>query len=238
MRREEAGADDASREVVDNASTGPADESRYRRMTVVESLALLFDRVGAAPEARRRVPRRVLREPATGFPWSAACSTGSSSVPRRKPAATASSSSRPSAPSPPPSPATRFGDRALCEIPLPNAPGLRIFCLYGVGKKTERAYHYVHRPGQPERPFALDVARHGGQVERGVTSVDGDGSIPLVSLGYMCASGWRGERTSASATGADLNPGNVEVKIRSTRTGRCRWRGRGASRRGGSAATT
>jgi len=46
---------------------------------------------------------------------------------------------------------------------------------------------------------------HGGGVERGVTSVDGDGSIPLVSLGYMCASGWRDEPR--------LNPAGAEVKI-------------------------
>lgn len=212
VRREEAGADDASREVVDNASTGPADDSRYRRMTVVESLTLLFDRVGATHPRQdaeyrdvyfgNRRPASLVRRVLDRF------LLGS----EEKPGGDGGSSSRPSAPSPPPSPATRFGDPL--SSPLPNAPGLKIFCLYGVGKKTERAYHYVHRPGQPDRPFALDVARHGGQVERGVTSVDGDGSIPLVSLGYMCASGWRGERTSASATGADLNPGNVEVKIR------------------------
>jgi hypothetical protein len=64
-----------------------------------------------------------------------------------------------------------FGDPL--NSPLPYAPNLKIFCLYGVGKSTERAYHYVHRPGQSDRPFALDVAHHGGGAERGVTSVVG-----------------------------------------------------------------
>eukprot|EP00798_Chlamydomonas_sp_ICE-L_P013788 gene13788-19697_t len=28
-------------------------------------------------------------------------------------------------------------------VPLPNAPSLNVYCLYGVGIKTERAYHYI-----------------------------------------------------------------------------------------------
>ena len=46
----------------------------------------------------------------------------------------------------------------------------------GVGKSTERAYHYVHRPEQSDRPFALDVAHHGGGpggAERGITTAGG-----------------------------------------------------------------
>ena len=38
--------------------------------------------------------------------------------------------------------------------------------------------------------------------------MDGDGSIPLVSLGYMCASGWRG------AGSKRLNPAGAKVVIR------------------------
>ena len=97
-----------------------------------------------------------------------------------------------------------FGDPLVDA--LPNAKNLRILCLYGVGKPTERAYHYVHRPNNTDRPFALDVSVHGNGVDRGVILTDGDGSIPLVSLGYMCARGWR--RDDA------LNPARIPITIR------------------------
>lgn len=39
-------------------------------------------------------------------------------------------------------PATWHVDPLRC--PLPHAPSLQMFCLYGVGKPTERAYQYLN----------------------------------------------------------------------------------------------
>ena len=30
------------------------------------------------------------------------------------------------------------------KCPLPKAPSLQMFCMYGVGMPTERAYHYLN----------------------------------------------------------------------------------------------
>eukprot|EP00931_Biecheleriopsis_adriatica_P064573 TRINITY_DN39334_c0_g1_i1.p1 TRINITY_DN39334_c0_g1~~TRINITY_DN39334_c0_g1_i1.p1 ORF type:complete len:645 (+),score=98.69 TRINITY_DN39334_c0_g1_i1:37-1971(+) len=179
---------------------------------------------------------------------------------------------------------------------LPSAPNLKIFCLYGVGIPTERAYKYsakllrwmwadaaarllVDPSRNPfrwsaaldakgvmadmkaylgtedaNRPIRLDLAGReldftsvddgiqflagfiaGTHVEEtepeewfridtdlasaadfdpwgngvdgifkaGVSHTDGDGTVPLVSLGYMCSNGWRDF--------SELNPANISV---------------------------
>ena len=119
---------------------------------------------------------------------------------------------------------------------LPNAPKMKIFCLYGVGKSTERSYRYTkdgfgeHLGGSDEgnvrrhhhrtastsltanasvvaKQYKLDVESDPSQLEwqKGTLSVDGDGSIPLVSLGYACASPWRTK---------SQNPSSIPIKIR------------------------
>ena len=187
--------------------------SPYRNMTVVEALELLFERIGPDHPRQTADYRQVVLGDEVGASSARASGwfrrlVGATTSLLASGAGSSSSSSSSLGPRPAPArarvPAARFGDPL--NSPLPNAPNLKIFCVYGVGKSTERAYHYVHRPDSADRPFALDVSRHGGGVERGVTSVDGDGSIPLVSLGYMCASGWRRD--------ASLNPGRAKVTIR------------------------
>ena len=51
----------------------------------------------------------------------------------------------------------------------------------------------------PER--YLEISKSGGGVVQG----DGDGTVPLASLGYHCASGWGGSR---------LNPSKVRVRLK------------------------
>mmetsp|Transcript_24159 Transcript_24159/g.39860 ORF Transcript_24159/g.39860 Transcript_24159/m.39860 type:complete len:688 (-) Transcript_24159:13-2076(-) len=105
--------------------------------------------------------------------------------------------------------------------PLPNAPSLKMYCLYGTGLPTERSYYYqlscdkvsaskdvdVDRTctagdsettcsngtgdsdgNPPESPFYIDVAAKNDlrNITSGVRFSDGDGSVPLLSLGYMC----------------------------------------------------
>eukprot|EP00930_Biecheleria_cincta_P098887 TRINITY_DN90541_c0_g1_i1.p1 TRINITY_DN90541_c0_g1~~TRINITY_DN90541_c0_g1_i1.p1 ORF type:complete len:657 (-),score=63.95 TRINITY_DN90541_c0_g1_i1:15-1985(-) len=180
---------------------------------------------------------------------------------------------------------------------LPFAPKLKIFCLYGVGIPTERAYKYSLKPlrwmwgdttahllidpsqnpflwssslnindaiaelnqyvatEHENRPIRLDkgdavhdfptvsagveflstIASHttdsedwlridhnfaseagvdpwgnniDGVFKSGVSRTDGDGTVPLLSLGYMCSNGWRDF--------PELNPANVSVWTKET----------------------
>eukprot|EP01012_Entosiphon_sulcatum_P021219 TRINITY_DN25998_c0_g1_i1.p1 TRINITY_DN25998_c0_g1~~TRINITY_DN25998_c0_g1_i1.p1 ORF type:complete len:696 (-),score=87.29 TRINITY_DN25998_c0_g1_i1:38-2125(-) len=91
------------------------------------------------------------------------------------------------------------------ESSLPNAPNMTIFCLYGVGKPTERGYFY-----RKAGPFAKEaeasvsddlryfvdksynsVNGPDGTVINGVRFSEGDGTVGIVSLGYMCTGGWK-----------------------------------------------
>lgn len=113
----------------------------------------------------------------------------------------------------------RYWSNAL-ETTLPLSPNMRIYCLYGVGKATEQGYVYQTDPVRtrtalvvggrvrlmcaracvafpPQEcsdvPFRINntaSAPHRG-VRTGVLSGDGDGTVPLLSLGYMCVRGWR-----------------------------------------------
>jgi phospholipid:diacylglycerol acyltransferase len=108
---------------------------------------------------------------------------------------------------------------------LPNAPSLNIYCLYGTGIETERAYYYKvscdklergatattctkddaqcrnstftdnilvsadeEEDEPPEAPFLLDTTANDNSknIRFGVHHSDGDASVPLLSLGYMC----------------------------------------------------
>jgi phospholipid:diacylglycerol acyltransferase len=107
------------------------------------------------------------------------------------------------------------------DMPLPHASGLRIFCMYGVALQTERGYHYKRDATSDLTDWQIDYSQsHGGSspsyyaegaysqrpVEYGRVVGDGDGTVPLVSLGYMCQSGWRHLRA--------LNPGSAETTVR------------------------
>ena len=193
------------------APSAPEGNGVYRNLTISESLELLFDLFGT--NYSRNLDD--YREVSLGASGTSGGDRGNNWLGRLFRTIGFSSETRSGDVSFGPRPkltglrnaAASFGDPL--NSPLPYAPKLKIFCLYGVGKSTERAYHYVHRPDQSDRPFALEVGYHGPGAERGVTSVDGDGSIPLVSLGYMCASGWR-----HSSSSRRLNPAGIKVKIR------------------------
>lgn len=121
------------------------------------------------------------------------------------------------------------------ESRLPNAPSMKIFCLYGIGKPVERGYTYganedlddieaqssgklgaadtpnATTPGDGPAlvPHVLFTAFQGlPWVKDGIRYTDGDGTVPLVSLGYMCARGWRGRK---------FNPAGLEVRTREYR---------------------
>jgi phospholipid:diacylglycerol acyltransferase len=83
------------------------------------------------------------------------------------------------------------------ETRLPLAPNLKIYCFYGVGKPTERAY--IYRP-ETDPLSKLNVTidtsytSTDGTVDRGVLMGEGDGTVNLLSMGYMCSKGWKMKR--------------------------------------------
>ncbi|KAL4088137.1 hypothetical protein PRIC1_012564 [Phytophthora ramorum] len=104
------------------------------------------------------------------------------------------------------------------ETPLPKAPSLKVFCFYGVGKPVERGYTYGANPpnednvtvnGKRVAPYVFNTDIDDlPYVNNGIRYTDGDGTVPLVSLGLMCASGWRTDK---------YNPGGVDVRVREYR---------------------
>lgn len=95
---------------------------------------------------------------------------------------------------------------------------MRIYCLYGHGKETERAYYYrddLEFPAEDVRDCldsnstcseesirtrrsAIDVSvtlpGSVPSVRNGVVFGEGDGTVSLLSLGAMCAEGWKREK--------------------------------------------
>lgn len=103
----------------------------------------------------------------------------------------------------------------ITRTPLPYAPNMKIYCLYGTGIDTERAFFYKRNPlsdnsnQKTQPPFIVDTSIEDPEngIIHGVKYTDGDGSVPLLSLGYMCAGPWRDEKSG-------LNPSGSEVIIR------------------------
>ncbi|KAI8068496.1 Lecithin:cholesterol/phospholipid:diacylglycerol acyltransferase [Gongronella butleri] len=115
------------------------------------------------------------------------------------------------------------------ESRLPNAPSMKIHCMYGVGLPTERSYYYasVSSAKDPANDtcdvFTETFNDSGGRqlmslaidpsvsdaiygIETGIRTTDGDKTVPVLSNGYMCApsGGWRKH--------AELyNPSNISV---------------------------
>ncbi|EJD47048.1 LACT-domain-containing protein [Auricularia subglabra TFB-10046 SS5] len=124
------------------------------------------------------------------------------------------------------------------EVRLPNAPSMKLFCVYGHGKETERSYWYARGAYEYEEaamadspdatcavdtectssrpPLDMPLARSSWidigvtddrpesaiKVRNGVKFGEGDGTVSLISLGAMCAEGWRRPR---------WNPGGIKV---------------------------
>jgi len=107
------------------------------------------------------------------------------------------------------------------ETRLPLAPSLKIYCFYGksnldcrscsvlislgIGKPAERAYYYR----TSENPLSslnitIDTGLTRGRIDHGVILGEGDGTVNLLSLGYMCNKGWNMHR---------YNPAGVQVKV-------------------------
>ncbi|KAF9108905.1 hypothetical protein BGX27_008178 [Mortierella sp. AM989] len=110
------------------------------------------------------------------------------------------------------------------EATLPIAPKMKVYCLYGVGKSTERSYSYNRmsdltppildqRPGNVSDETGqipnvyIDTTVHDDKlgISYGIHQGDGDGTVPLLSTGYMCVEGWKKKL---------YNPGGLDVITR------------------------
>ncbi|EGO55537.1 hypothetical protein NEUTE1DRAFT_85933 [Neurospora tetrasperma FGSC 2508] len=92
------------------------------------------------------------------------------------------------------------------ETRLPLAPSLKVYCFYGVGKPTERAYFYrAPDPGTTTHlKMTIDTTLTQGHIDHGVILGEGDGTVNLMSLGYMCNKGWKMKR---------YNPAGLKITV-------------------------
>lgn len=77
--------------------------------------------------------------------------------------------------------------------------------ILGVGKPTERAYFYS-APLTPLKTLnaTIDTTVTMNNIDRGVIMGEGDGTVNLLSVGYMCNKGWNMKR---------YNPAGVKIKV-------------------------
>jgi hypothetical protein len=83
---------------------------------------------------------------------------------------------------------------------------MTIYCLYGIGRETERGYVYAYDETR-DPPYYINTSHSDehAHIRRGVKyEYGGDGTVNLLSLGYMC-------RAWQSST---LNPSGVKVITR------------------------
>jgi phospholipid:diacylglycerol acyltransferase len=92
------------------------------------------------------------------------------------------------------------------ETRLPLAPSLKIYCFYGVGKPTERGYYYrtPEHGSLTNLNMTIDTGLTQGMVDHGVVMGEGDGTVNIMSTGYMCNKGWKMKR---------YNPAKVKVTV-------------------------
>jgi phospholipid:diacylglycerol acyltransferase len=96
---------------------------------------------------------------------------------------------------------------------LPYAPQMQQICIYGVGLNTEVGYFFKSNKDvtdSEEIPFVIDVNAEGSP--GGIKFGDGDATVPLISLGFMCRRGW-------TDTKLKLNPSKMKVITREYESG-------------------
>ncbi|AOA62882.1 Acyltransferase [Komagataella phaffii CBS 7435] len=86
------------------------------------------------------------------------------------------------------------------EASLPNAPDLKVFCFYGFGNPTERAYYYREEVDPAKTKLNVTIEKNYDSV----LMADGDGTVSLMTHS-MCHI-WK-------QANSVYNPGNSKVKI-------------------------
>lgn len=85
------------------------------------------------------------------------------------------------------------------EVSLPYAPSMKVFCFYGVGNPTERAYTYKEGDEESNLPFIIDT-----ESPEPVFFGDGDGTVSLLT--HTVCHEWKKPNSR-------FNPANIPVKI-------------------------
>lgn len=83
------------------------------------------------------------------------------------------------------------------ESRLPKAPSLKVYCIYGQGKETERAYYYDTENAEAFIDGQVSASSN-PTIRNGVLMGEGDGTVSLLSLGAMCVDGWKRSRYNPS----------------------------------------
>ena len=87
------------------------------------------------------------------------------------------------------------------EVALPNAPDMKVYCFYGVGNPTERAYYY--KEVDSEKLSSLNVTID-SEREGAVLMGEGDGTVSLMT--HMMCHKWK-------EPGNAYNPGGSKVTV-------------------------
>lgn len=87
------------------------------------------------------------------------------------------------------------------EVALPNAPDMKIYCFYGVGKPTERGYYYQEDENMTANGVNVIIDPNDPNA---VVMGEGDGTISLLTH-TMCHR-WKDPNSK-------FNPGGIPVKI-------------------------
>jgi phospholipid:diacylglycerol acyltransferase len=91
-------------------------------------------------------------------------------------------------------------------VKLPMAPSMKIHCAHGNGKMTEIGYLYSSETNE----MNVTKSDEKENLNNGVFEDDGDGTVPTVSLDYMCGEkGWKNN--------LKLNPSNMTIMTRKYR---------------------
>lgn len=86
------------------------------------------------------------------------------------------------------------------EASLPYAPDMKVFCFYGVGKPTERAYKYTDADELSRLNMTID-----SEMNNAVALGDGDGTVSLLT--HSICHEWK------KGSESRFNPANIAVKI-------------------------
>jgi phospholipid:diacylglycerol acyltransferase len=77
--------------------------------------------------------------------------------------------------------------------------------ITGTGKPTERAYFYRDASPLTGINVTIDTSITAGNVDHGIVLSEGDGTVNLLSMGYMCTKGWDLHR---------FNPAGAKIIVR------------------------
>lgn len=86
------------------------------------------------------------------------------------------------------------------EASLPYAPDMKVYCFYGVGKPTERAYKYTDADELSRLNMTID-----SEMDNAVALGDGDGTVSLLT--HSICHEWK------KGSESRFNPANIAVKI-------------------------